>query len=62
MPNETQETTRQEETLPSDVVALCALIARIIVRCLREKDPHALSILSLMPESEGEPSDAISSP
>ncbi|MBA2395122.1 MAG: hypothetical protein H0V70_20530 [Ktedonobacteraceae bacterium] len=58
MSNENEGAIQPQEILSSDVVALCALFARIIVRCLREKDPHTLKLLSLSSTSEGEISDA----
>jgi hypothetical protein len=58
MPDENQGATQQQERVSSDVVALCALLARIIMRCLREKDPHVMERLSLIPKSEGETPDA----
>jgi hypothetical protein len=59
MPDQNQEVIEQEETLSSEVVALCQLLARILMRCLREKDPYVMDMLSLTPPSEeGELRDA----
>ncbi len=38
MVHEQQEPVQQGETLSSEVVAFCALIARIVMRCLRERN------------------------
>ena len=35
------------EPLSDDVQAFCALIARIMVRCIKERDERVLTILSL---------------
>jgi hypothetical protein len=35
------------EDLPSEVVMLCSLLARIIFRCLKERDPRLLARLGL---------------
>jgi hypothetical protein len=43
MANETQSV----ETLSSDVLALCALLARIMRRCLVERDARIMALLSL---------------
>jgi hypothetical protein len=37
----------QEERTSTDVIAFCALLARIIMRCLKEQDEQVLDILSL---------------
>jgi hypothetical protein len=44
----TQEVTSQqlEEALHPDVVAFCALLARIMNRCLREQDPRNLALVA----------------
>ncbi len=53
---------RQQESLSSDIVSLCSLIARIMIRCLREKKPQVMEILSLPSQTEktktGETHDA----
>jgi hypothetical protein len=43
---------QQKEIVSSDVQAFCELIARIIVRCLREKDPQAMMLLSFSSNTE----------
>ena len=45
-----QQSTQQEEVFSSDIKAFCALVARIILRCLRERDERALQILGLRKE------------
>jgi len=56
-----------EERLSSDVVALCSLLARIMMRCLREKNPSMMKYLLSPPQAEqeeietGETHDATSS-
>jgi hypothetical protein len=37
----------QEERASTDVVAFCALLARIMMRCLKEQNEQALRVLSL---------------
>ena len=34
--------TQQVDPLPPEVVALCALLARILSRCIQEQDPQVL--------------------
>ena len=41
MPQESE----QEEELSSDVKRFCALLARIMYRCLKERDPRLLALL-----------------
>jgi hypothetical protein len=41
------------QDLPSEVVMLCSLLARIIFRCLKERDPRLLARLGL---SDNKPS------
>jgi hypothetical protein len=41
------ETSLQGEPFSSDIHAFCALIARIIIRCLQERDERVLTVLSL---------------
>jgi hypothetical protein len=43
---------QQKEIVSSDVQAFCELIARIMVRCLREKDPQAMMLLSFSSNTE----------
>ena len=45
MSEEKPEETQQEEQLSSTIVAFCALMARIIMRCLRERDPEVMKVL-----------------
>ena len=52
MIHEKREAIRQEEMLSTDVVAFCALFARIMMRCLREKNPRIIGLLSLPSRSE----------
>ena len=47
MSDENKEAIRQQENLSSDVKAFCALFARIMMRCLREKNPRVRGLLSL---------------
>ncbi len=62
MADEIKEAVQMQEPLPSDIVAFCALLARIMMRCLREKNPHAMGLLSLPSqtgqEETGGPHDA----
>ena len=52
MSDENKEAIRQQENLSSDVKAFCALFARIMMRCLREKNPRVRGLLSLPSPSE----------
>lgn len=47
MTDTNKEAMQQQENLPSDIVAFCVLIARIMVRCLKERDPQVMELLSL---------------
>ena len=49
-----QEPHEPEERLSSDVVALCSLLARIMMRCLREKNPAMMRYLLSPSQSEQE--------
>jgi len=42
------------QPLPSEVVALCALLARIMYRCLTEQDQRLLGCLQVSTESTSE--------
>jgi hypothetical protein len=42
----------QRETLSPDIQAFCSLVARILLRCLRERDEKTLKTLSLWREEE----------
>jgi hypothetical protein len=46
MSDENKEAIQQQESVSSEVVAFCALLARIMIRCLREKNPHIMRWLS----------------
>ena len=52
MSDEKKEAVRHQEDLSSDVKAFCALFARIMMRCLREKNPRVRGLLSLPSPSE----------
>jgi hypothetical protein len=52
MPDENKEAIQRQENLSSDVIAFCALFARILMRCLREKNPSVTGLLSLPSRSE----------
>ena len=52
MSEEYKEAIQQQENLSSDVIAFCALFARILMRCLREKNPRIMGWLSLPSESK----------
>jgi hypothetical protein len=52
MSEENKEAIQQQENLSSDVVAFCALFARIMMRCLREKNPRVRGLLSLPSQLE----------
>ena len=47
MVHEKREAVQQEERLSPDVVAFCALIARIMMRCLTQQDARMRKFLSL---------------
>ncbi len=53
MSDEHKEAIQQQENLSSEVKAFCALFARIMMRCLREKNPRVIGWLSLPSQSEG---------
>jgi len=46
MSDENKEAIQPQENLSSDVKAFCALFARIMMRCLREKNPRVRGLLS----------------
>lgn len=52
MSEENKEAIQQQENVSSDVKAFCALFARIMMRCLREKNPRIMGWLSLPSQSE----------
>jgi hypothetical protein len=54
-----EEAMQQQEHMPSDITAFCVLIARIMMRCLKERDPQVMKLLSLSFRTEtGENHDA----
>ena len=57
-----QERQLQGEPLSSDVRTFCTLIARIMMRCLKERNPLVMELLSLSAKAEeaetGETHDA----
>jgi hypothetical protein len=52
MVHEKREAVQQEESLAPEVVAFCALIARIVMRCLRQHDTQLEGFLFLPAQSE----------
>ena len=52
MSEDNKEAIRQQEKLPADIVAFCALFARIMMRCLRERNPRIMAWLSLPSQSK----------
>jgi hypothetical protein len=52
MSDEHKEAIQQPENVSTDVIAFCALFARIMMRCLREKNPRDIRLLSLPPQQE----------
>jgi hypothetical protein len=54
MQEQHRENDQPEERLSSDVVALCSLLARIMMRCLREKNPSMMKFLLSPPQTEQE--------
>ena len=46
-PLEKLNASMEVQPLSSEVVSLCALLARIMHRCLQERDPRIVSLLSL---------------
>ena len=52
MSDEHKEAIQPQENLSSDIIAFCALFARIMMRCLREKNPRVIGLLSLPSPSE----------
>jgi len=60
MPAESKKTIQQSETVSSEVVAFCELVARIMIRCLREKNSQVMQLLSVSSQQgleTGEPHD-----
>ena len=52
MSEENKEAIQRQENLSSEVIAFCALFARIMMRCLREKNPRIMGRLSLPSQSK----------
>jgi hypothetical protein len=52
MVHEQREALQQEERLSPEVVAFCALIARIMMRCLSQQDTRMRKVLSLPSQAE----------
>gem|GEM_PF-1977964 len=52
MVHEKREAVPQEERLSPEIVAFCNLIARIMMRCLRQHDTRMRKFLSLPSQSE----------
>ena len=52
MSDENKEAIQPQENISSDVIAFCALFARIMMRCLRGKNPRVRGLLSLPSLSE----------
>ena len=52
MSDKLKEAIQQQENLSSEVKAFCALFARIMMRCLREKNPRVRGLLPLPSPSE----------
>lgn len=48
-----QETQVQEEQFSVDICAFCTLLARILMRCLKEQNEQALHVLSLSSRQHG---------
>jgi hypothetical protein len=51
MSDESKEAIQPQENLSSDIIAFCALFARIMMRCLREKNPRVIGLPSLSSQS-----------
>ena len=59
--SEIQSEVIQSKAPSSDIQAFCELIARIMMRCLREKNPQVMQLLSVSSQQgleTGEPHDA----
>jgi len=52
MIHEKREAIQQEESLSPEVVAFCTLMARIVMRCLRQHDTRLERFLFLPAQSE----------
>ena len=54
-----QNDVQMDEVLSSDVVALCALLARIMRRCIVEQDERIMEVLSLSSVSVTQNSEVV---
>jgi hypothetical protein len=52
MKHEKREAIQHEESLSPDIVAFCSLMARIMLRCLRQHDTRLEKFLFLSDESK----------
>jgi len=62
MLHDKREAIQQEESLSPDVVAFCTLVARIVVRCLRQHDTRLERFLFLPDQSEKDDTGGIHEP
>ncbi len=54
-----QNDVQMDEVLSSDVVALCALFARIMRRCIVEQDERIMKMLSVSSASVAQTSEVV---
>ena len=54
-----QNDVQMDEVLSSDVVALCALLARIMRRCIVEQDERIMRVLSVSSASVTQNSEVV---
>ena len=52
MKHEKREAIQQEESLSPDIVAFCSLMARILLRCLRQHDTRLEKFLFLSEQAK----------
>ena len=45
MSEEKQQETQQVRPISPNVITFCNLVARIVMRCLRERDPEVMKVL-----------------
>lgn len=57
-----QETLQYNEVLSSDVIAFCALLARIMRRCIVEQDERIMTVLTSSTSVQQDESEAIYEP
>ncbi len=57
-----QNDVQMDEELSSDVVALCALLARIMRRCILEQDERIMKVLSASSASVVQKSEVVHEP